>query len=312
MAYMSPELVKGEKVDHRTDLWSLGVVLYEMLTGALPFAGDSDVNTMYSIIGDTPPKLAKYNSKISSSLQYIITTFLEKESALRYQKAEEVLRDLKQQVAKSKIKLLLRKARKNLKSFISIFCFLIFLAIIFYAYNNKFNKPVWLKKPSKSIRITDEMEQESGKISPNGKYLAYTNNNGKFYIKKLTTGEIIKVKDSDNEIFRSPVWSPTSTQIAYIFNWTYIYIYDLQKKQSDIILEKKTGDIWTIDWSPDGNWIVYHWSRLKKKERIYSLNLVSPDGKLSRFLYEMKPPKYVFQPAWYIDSKRVAFYSITS
>ncbi len=91
VGYMSPELILGEPVDHRTDLWSLGVVFFEMLTGELPFKGDSDVSTLYAIIGDGMPKLTTYNPAIPGSLQYICETVLEKDPKMRYQNTDDVL-----------------------------------------------------------------------------------------------------------------------------------------------------------------------------------------------------------------------------
>ena len=150
VGYMSPELVKGEKANHRTDLWSLGVVLFEMLTGALPFDKDTDVATMYAIIDDSLPKLTKYNLEISSSIQYVFTTLLEKDAALRYQKAENLVKDLEKSVAGSATKLFLRKVRKNFKK-ISIVFVLIFALSYFanYYYQTRINIPVWLKKDAK-------------------------------------------------------------------------------------------------------------------------------------------------------------------
>ncbi len=95
VAYMSPEQARGEEVDQRTDLWSLGVVLYEMLTGELPFKGDSDVSVIYSIVHEEPKSLKVRKPPVPEELQQVIGRALRKKRESRYGSADEMLRDLK-------------------------------------------------------------------------------------------------------------------------------------------------------------------------------------------------------------------------
>ena len=94
MAYMSPEQVRAQDVDARTDLFSFGAVLYEMATGKMPFAGSSSGVICSAILRDDPPPAPQVNSEISPGLEAIIRKALEKDRNLRYQHASEMRADL--------------------------------------------------------------------------------------------------------------------------------------------------------------------------------------------------------------------------
>jgi TolB-like protein/serine/threonine protein kinase/Flp pilus assembly protein TadD len=95
VAYMSPEQAKGEKVDHRTDIWAFGVVLYEMITGQLPFNGDHDQATLYSIVNDDPENISKLRSDAPAQLEDIVNKALTKSQDERYQNIEDCVVDLR-------------------------------------------------------------------------------------------------------------------------------------------------------------------------------------------------------------------------
>jgi len=95
--YLSPEQIRGNGIDQRSDIFSLGVVLYELLTIKLPFRGDSDEAIMYSIIHEHPEPLARYKKGVSDSLQRIIDKALDKDVETRYQSVDELLSDLKRE-----------------------------------------------------------------------------------------------------------------------------------------------------------------------------------------------------------------------
>jgi len=95
VAYMSPEQAQGNAVDHRTDLWSLGVCLYEMITGHVPFRSDEEVAVVYQLVNEDPPPLSTLRPEVPAALTRIVQKALEKKPDERHQSADEMLSDLK-------------------------------------------------------------------------------------------------------------------------------------------------------------------------------------------------------------------------
>ncbi|OVE80169.1 hypothetical protein BVY01_00775, partial [bacterium I07] len=93
-AYMSPEQLKGNPVDHRTDLWALGVMMYEMLTGQLPFKGDYEQAITYAILNEEPEPITALRTGIPVALEGIVFKLMAKDPKQRYQHVDEVPVDL--------------------------------------------------------------------------------------------------------------------------------------------------------------------------------------------------------------------------
>ena len=172
--YMSPEQVRGKDIGYRSDIFSVGVVLYELLTLKLPFQGDSDEAIMYSIIHEHPEPLARYKKGVSDSLQRIIDKALDKDVETRYQYVDEFLSDLKREsktyLLRSKstetyIKKLSFTKRIRLSKYL-IPMVLILIVVIYgtkfffldgrFAYKNFFNNdPIQVSLPALTPIISD-------------------------------------------------------------------------------------------------------------------------------------------------------------
>ena len=93
--YMSPEQALGKDVDHRSDIFSLGVVIYEMLTGRLPFEGETSTAVVDRIVHQEPPALARFNYNVPAELERITRKCIEKDRERRYQSTRDLVTDLR-------------------------------------------------------------------------------------------------------------------------------------------------------------------------------------------------------------------------
>ncbi|MCK4815852.1 protein kinase, partial [bacterium] len=95
VSYMSPEQTRGEKVDHRSDIWSLGTVLFEMITGQLPFKGDYEQAVVYSIVNEEPESITALRTGVPVELEQYVKKCLAKDPKERYPSTEGLIVDLK-------------------------------------------------------------------------------------------------------------------------------------------------------------------------------------------------------------------------
>lgn len=142
LQYMSPEQASREAVDSRSDIFSLGVVLYEMITGQLPFKGDHEGAVVYSIVNETPEPLARYRANVPEGLQRIVDKALQKDVSTRYQSAAEIVADLKGLQKETTAGVVAKPLKKGIRStslgFVGI---AVLAAIAVYAIYSQFFSP---------------------------------------------------------------------------------------------------------------------------------------------------------------------------
>jgi len=150
VAYMSPEQTQGDNVDHQSDIWSLGVILYEMLAGERPFIGEYEQAVMFSIMNEEPEFITKVRKDAPVQMERILKKALAKSPKKRYQTIEEMLNDLKKvaaQIREGEIRSrsLFKLGRKQLKQLYraSAIIFIIIISGFFlWYYNHTKDEPV--------------------------------------------------------------------------------------------------------------------------------------------------------------------------
>ena len=132
VAYMSPEQTQGTEIDYRTDIWALGVILYEMLAGEHPFKGEYEQAVVYSILNEAPEPVTKFNASIPDSLEEVLGKALEKNRDKRYQTITELLDDLKSisgGIVPEEIKARVRKAHIRKRKRVILYSFSVVLIV---------------------------------------------------------------------------------------------------------------------------------------------------------------------------------------
>jgi len=270
VGYMAPEQMRGQPVDARTDLFALGTVLYEMLSGQRAFKGHTAADTMIAIVKEDPPELTMLRPDISPALQRIVRHCLEKNPVERFQSARDVAFALESSTDSGATSVqqtisggtaAVPAARPRYPLGLIIGAAIVVIAIGFAwssgmftsAGNDDTSPPIVIGTASQLT--TDDGLEINPTISPDGKMLAYAAGQAthmRIFIRPIGGGRTIPLSDDQEAFEYQPRWSPDSTQILYLTREGAFVASAMGGTSRKII----SGLLSSVTWSPDGKQIL--------------------------------------------------------
>jgi Tol biopolymer transport system component/tRNA A-37 threonylcarbamoyl transferase component Bud32 len=278
--YMSPEQVRAEAVDQRTDLFSFGLVLYEMATGRRAFAGDSPGTIFDAILHSTPPSPLRLNPDCPAELERIISKALEKDRKLRYQSASDIRTDLvrlKRDTDSGRSAAGLPRLvegygvkqplpRRVGLTLAGIAVVLMIAGAVWFHFFRP--SPKVAGPPMRIVPFTSfPGHQAHPSFSPDGNQIAFAwdgekEENPDIYVKQVGGEGLLRLTTGPRGNYQ-PVWSPDGRYIAF---WRSVDgedgVYEIaalggpERK----LLTTSLGALWyteSVDWSPDGKYLAY-------------------------------------------------------
>jgi serine/threonine protein kinase len=315
-AYMSPEQAEGRPVDYRSDIFSFGILLYEMATGELPFKGQSVLSILSAIVRDQPRAPLEINPRLPRQLARTIWRCLAKDPEERYQSAKDLrndLTDLRQELTSGELAgfpIASRPSRWWRRLTLASAC--LALPLGGWLVGRALNRPAAAFVPERIVQLTfDPGFEMSPSLSPDGKWVVYARRLGErsdiFLHSVGGENPINLTKDMPGDSDQ-PVFSQDGESIAF-------------RSQSDgggLFVMGRTGELrrrvtdagFSPSWSPDGKWLAYSTDRAGDFPSTHpggaELWIVEVDTGEKRRLNAVD----ALQPAWSPDGTRIAYWGV--
>jgi serine/threonine protein kinase len=326
VSYMSPEQVLGKPLDVRTDLFSFGVVLYEMATGFLPFTGESTGAVFEAILHKEAREAVRLNTDVPAELQRIIDKAMEKDRDLRCQSAAEIraeLKRLKRDTSSgraktasqtespvtwgSNVNIVPAKVRRTKQMVAGVV--IVALGVVAFAGYKRLTRPRGFNPQNMRItKLTDSGKVSAVAISPDGRYIVYVQEDGEqdsMWVRNVATKSDVQVLSPDT----ARVWD-----VSFSPDGNYIY-FDRSAQGSMVqgnlyvmpvlggVQRKLLSDIdSSVSFSPDGKQLAF--LRGIGSPDTVGIQIANVDGNDERLLAEM-PSDVYYGLAWSPDGKTI-------
>jgi len=319
-AYMSPEQAEGRKVDARTDIFSFGVVLYEMLTGQKAFHRETKVGTLAAILHDEPPPASRVNESLPADVEPILGRCLRKDPQRRWQSMSDlkvVLLDLKEDSESGKLRppAVVAPARGRGRWIIPAAASLLVVAAAFFLGRKLFFKPA-PPLEFEQIRLTFDLGGTSfPAVSPDGNTLAFNSDRGgtgdfDIWVRPISGENPLRLTNHPSDDFQ-PSFSPDGTKIVFRSERDGGGIYVIETLNSEVQggQARRVADRGSFPkYSPDGTRILTVDFPASLDWNLTKMFLVSPQGgAVVPFQPDFVCTTPFAGPVWSPDGKYVLF-----
>ncbi len=302
VAYMSPEQARGEELDGRTDIFSLGAVLYEMATGTVAFPGKASAVVFKAILDEAPKRPTEVEPTLPPQLDQIVEKALEKEPSLRYQSASDLrvdLNRLKRDTTSGRVVVQGSVARSSLRTkWLAPVLVSLVLVLLAIGLNWRFWKPTPPASGQITLRQltanTADNPVTFAVISQDGKYLAYTDKNG-ISIQEIDTGENHKLPGTAGLVVQD--WYPDGTHLLVRDGedelWR-LFAFSGEKR-------KLAAKALKASLSPDGSQIIFY--RQHDSRELWTM---PADGGEPHVRVRLDEGQRILDVAWSPDGQKIA------
>lgn len=307
VAYMAPEQIEGHDVDYRSDIFSFGTVLYELLTGNHPFAAESQAGTIHNIAHGEPTLEA-----IPRRWRRIVARCLAKEPGERYQSMKDVAHDLRDSLAtEARTSRRLRWPASLLIGTALLIGALVAGALIIV--DRRFREksaPVIATQQRSMQRLTNSGKVRSAAISPDGKFLVYAEEERglrSLWVKQIATESTARITPPSFDVYGQIQISPDSNYVYYTASRppdfdTSIYQVPILGGERRVVVSRLGPRNRGFALSPDGR----HLAFFRYSQHGSSLTNADINSAEERSILTLSFP-YAYLPAWSPDGKSIAF-----
>jgi len=298
-AYMAPEQVEGKPLDHRADVFAFGVVLYELLAGANPFAAPQYADTIHNVAHLEPPL-----EPIPPALRRIVRRCLQKEPELRYDSLRDAALDLRESLGELDAP---RPRRRWTMAAAIALPLIVLAAALLWWIPRKESAP-----PSMTMtRLTNSGRVTTAAISPDGKYLVHAAGEGDreaLYVRQIATGTVTRISDPAPRYHFNLRISDDGNYAYYAASErsepNVANIYQIPLLGGPARMIAADTEFW-FSISPDGKQVVFR--RFNAFEREHKITIAAVDGSGEEIVLRGKHPRVVDAPVWMPDGRSISY-----